>query len=380
MKKFSKYRKYEERMEKAMLDDSPVPPVPLQAGDPVKPDAVPETLLVPGEAGSAQALTGSLSDFIRALELRSQCWCHLAMSADTGFRVVPSGAFLFYAMLEGSAAISGLTPEPIPIGTGEMVFILADRPHSLRPRPQCAVQDMRFLSMIQQIDILPTLTVGQGPAANRMICGRLEVRWPGETQPAVLPPHVRIAAGAGPLQVGRLARSAEGTGAAAVMTHCASLAFANAILSDEMCHRRFAAERVRNPIASAIRLMENRPFEDWTVNSLAQSVGVSRSTLAARFLSGIGKTPIEKLTDLRMDLAATLLAQTDLTVSEIGQRVGYRSDSAFTRRFHSYFSKSPGQMRLHKRLQVCAHRPGMAEPADHLMPQQQQQCVVGVMS
>ncbi|MET0240544.1 MAG: helix-turn-helix domain-containing protein, partial [Sphingobium sp.] len=43
---------------------------------------------------------------------------------------------------------------------------------------------------------------------------------------------------------------------------------------------------------------------------------------------------------------ATLLTETQLKVAEVGERVGYRSESAFSRRFAAYYNTTPGKMRL----------------------------------
>jgi transcriptional regulator GlxA family with amidase domain len=51
------------------------------------------------------------------------------------------------------------------------------------------------------------------------------------------------------------------------------------------------------------------------------------------------------LRDLRMNLASSLLEQSELPVERIAELVGFRSRSAFTRTFESVTGKSPHAFR-----------------------------------
>jgi transcriptional regulator GlxA family with amidase domain len=81
------------------------------------------------------------------------------------------------------------------------------------------------------------------------------------------------------------------------------------------------------------------------VESLAAKVGMGRSNFATRFVTQIGKTPIDALTEERMKHAAGLLSHTNLKTAEISERVGYRSEAAFISRFRAHFGKTPGKWR-----------------------------------
>lgn len=86
---------------------------------------------------------------------------------------------------------------------------------------------------------------------------------------------------------------------------------------------------------AALRLLQDRPAEPWTVASLAREVGVSRATLARRFALEVGQTPMAFLTEWRLALAADLLREPDATVAGVARQVGYGSgfalSAAFTR-------------------------------------------------
>jgi AraC family transcriptional regulator, alkane utilization regulator len=109
---------------------------------------------------------------------------------------------------------------------------------------------------------------------------------------------------------------------------------------------------IRDPIVGQVlRLVHAHPEDSWTVESLAQAVAVSRSTLAERFTALIGEAPISYLADWRMQLAKHLLKHTDFTLSEVAQRVGYESDEAFNRAFKRHIGQPPAAWRATGALQ-----------------------------
>ena len=103
---------------------------------------------------------------------------------------------------------------------------------------------------------------------------------------------------------------------------------------------------VRDPVVGqTLRLMHAHPEQAWTVETLADAVAVSRSTLAQRFAAFVGETPMRYLAVWRMQLAKHLLKQTSLTVVEVAQRVGYESDVAFNRAFRRHVGQPPATWR-----------------------------------
>src|SRR3546814_5217342 len=62
---------------------------------------------------------------------------------------------------------------------------------------------------------------------------------------------------------------------------------------------------------------------------MAESAGMSRSLFCKSFREAVGATPIHYLKTVRLELAASLLRQTGLPLSEVAHRVGYKSDEAF---------------------------------------------------
>jgi len=67
--------------------------------------------------------------------------------------------------------------------------------------------------------------------------------------------------------------------------------------------------------------------------SLAEVAGMSRSAFAARFKELLGQTPLEYVTEWRMQKAMQLLEQGDKKLVDVARLVGYESDAAFSKAF-----------------------------------------------
>lgn len=94
-------------------------------------------------------------------------------------------------------------------------------------------------------------------------------------------------------------------------------------------------------MGQAIAHMHERPGDPWTLQLLAERVGMSRSVFAVRFREAVGSTPMEYLTRWRMLLAADRLKSSDDGLSAIAQSVGYDSESAFGKAFRRVLGCSP---------------------------------------
>jgi AraC-like DNA-binding protein len=86
-------------------------------------------------------------------------------------------------------------------------------------------------------------------------------------------------------------------------------------------------------ISRALSLIHEKPEDDWTVESLASKVGMSRSAFAARFAQLVEEPPLTYLTRWRMQKASRLLETSPAGVAEVAKRVGYDAEAAFSKAF-----------------------------------------------
>ena len=98
-------------------------------------------------------------------------------------------------------------------------------------------------------------------------------------------------------------------------------------------------------IMVVLQLMSNQLERRWSVASLAAKVGMSRSSFALAFKSAVGQSPLDYLTQIRMDKAAELLKSDEIALKDVSFLVGYNSDDAFSRMFKHCFGVSPREYR-----------------------------------
>jgi AraC-like DNA-binding protein len=113
----------------------------------------------------------------------------------------------------------------------------------------------------------------------------------------------------------------------------------------------------RDPaVGAALAHVHRAPAHPWTIASLAQEVGVSRSVLAERFRHYLGEPPMTYLSRWRLQLGARMLSSTSYGVARIAGEVGYESEPAFNRAFKRQFGDPPARFRTRARLPQKAER------------------------
>jgi AraC-like DNA-binding protein len=98
-------------------------------------------------------------------------------------------------------------------------------------------------------------------------------------------------------------------------------------------------------VRRAVELMHARLAEDVPLEEMAAAAYLSPFHFARLFKKVMGTSPHAYLAALRLARAQTLLATTDLSVTEIGARVGYASPSHFAKAFRQANGLSPREFR-----------------------------------
>ena len=97
-------------------------------------------------------------------------------------------------------------------------------------------------------------------------------------------------------------------------------------------------------IGAALSAIHARVNTPWTVESLAEAAGMSRSAFAARFKELLGQTPLEYVTEWRMQKAMHLLQQPGRKkLVDVARSVGYESDAAFSKAFKRVVGSNPSE-------------------------------------
>jgi AraC-like DNA-binding protein len=97
-------------------------------------------------------------------------------------------------------------------------------------------------------------------------------------------------------------------------------------------------------IGRAVAAIHRDPARNWSVESLADEVAMSRSAFSARFSQVVGMPTMQYLAQWRMQLANTWLRDHQEPLASVATRVGYQSEAAFSRAFKRHVGISPGSV------------------------------------
>ena len=86
-------------------------------------------------------------------------------------------------------------------------------------------------------------------------------------------------------------------------------------------------------VLNAIKYIQFNYSHDISIDDVAKSVGVSRSHLYRVFMLNVGKSPIDYLTEYRINEACKLLRAGNLSIAEVAVSVGFFDQFYFSRVF-----------------------------------------------
>ena len=288
----------------------------------------------------------SFSETLNLIKIRRANWSIQMVDIKDEHMLVPPDRVFIYIPLAGAIKISvesDMDMISVVVDTGEAVFVSSKLSHVRR-----TVAERKSFEDGPDAPVPSTDTSGRQDSEgvlSRAACCALNVRWPGGFDRWSLPAIIKVDRENNPLIMPRLGATASISTLEPILTRAASYMLVCAIRDHPDCEKLMREANFRDPITRALQFLDLHPFNPWTVDGLAKKVGLGRSTFASRFHTELGKTPMEALTDLRMDLSMQLLKDTELKITEVAERVGYQSSSAFIRRFIAHFGMTPGKVR-----------------------------------
>ncbi|MDE3221639.1 MAG: AraC family transcriptional regulator [Nitrospirota bacterium] len=312
-----------------------------------------------------------LSEVLKAVKLDgavffygeySSPWCAREPDACTMASYLSAGprhVIIFHLLTEGRAyARVEQDGRPVPLVAGDIVTFPHGDAHLMGNGPPVAPIDNaeQIKTILSEGRMLSRF--GGGGELTKLICGYMTCD-PQLSRIFLtgLPPIVKInirdnASGRwleDSLRYSVEHTEAAGPGGAAVVAKLSEALFVETL-------RRYIAQlppaqtgwlaSVRDQdVGKALALLHRRPAHPWTIASLANEVGTSRSVLAERFRRYLLETPIAYLTRWRLQIGAQLLTSTSQSVAEIAAEVGYESEPAFNRAFKREFDLPPARFR-----------------------------------
>ncbi len=98
-------------------------------------------------------------------------------------------------------------------------------------------------------------------------------------------------------------------------------------------------------IESALRFIRDNAHHEIEISQIAKRSGVSRRTLEKRFRETLNSSPHQELLRMRMELAKSLLVDSNISITQIALRSGFGSSQVFSTVFKKQTGMTPSQYR-----------------------------------
>ena len=299
-----------------------------------------------------------LTDVLETLRARAACYGRVHAGAPWGVSVVQSLDAAFHFVIEGSCYLMVEGEEPIALSGGDLVALPHGSAHALVDAVETSPRRLDELLCKRESRGAASLRVGGDGEAATLVCGRIVLE-DRANHPllSALPKVITLRGEAGRVvdwlepTLSFLAAEAASTrpGAQTVVSRLADILFIQivrghlAAVSDD--ESGWLSSLQDPQIGSALGSIHRNPERAWTVQSLAESVAMSRSAFASRFARLVGEPPLHYLTRWRMQKARSLLREGRATLAEVAQSVGYDSEAAFSKAFKRAVGSAPGAYR-----------------------------------
>ena len=295
----------------------------------------------------------ALTDILRSIRLQSAVYFEKSFCAPWGMEMGDSAFGQFHMVIRGNCwlDVEGVG-EVTPLSGGDVVLLPFGKPHWLADQldsPKTPGGEV-YQAHMEGKPILK----GDGIPAT-LICGHYEF-----DRDSALPflkdlPEMILLRGtevSGDLEtVVKLISSEMNSGkpgSEALVHKLAEVLFVQIVRSYTMTRSSkvgFLDALQDEKINRALSLVHRTPESKWTLENLAHEIGMSRTSFANRFRELVGDTPMQYITDLRLQKSRELLTTTRLPISGVCELVGYGSEAAFIRAFKRSFNLSPGTFR-----------------------------------
>jgi AraC-like DNA-binding protein len=290
--------------------------------------------------------------------------------APSGKRILPTDLAHFAMLSRGNCwlSVEGIS-NPIPLTGGDCFLLARDTSIVLRDTPRT-----RPRSTFREIGAKANSNVahyGGGGAPTTIVCGSFSFDRASLTPiTQLLPSYILIKADQArtlalhnTLQALASEMAEQAPGSGVVATRLAEVLFIQILrahIASEPERNKGWLRAVFDPqLGIALGAIHNRVNTPWTVESLAEAAGMSRSSFAARFKELLGQTPLEYVTEWRMQKAMQLLQQRDKKLIDVARLVGYESDAAFSKAFKRVVGANTGE--YIKRASEIRGQSGMAD-------------------
>ena len=139
---------------------------------------------------------------------------------------------------------------------------------------------------------------------------------------------------------------------------CTALIYELLAVLDRLVRKDLKANRKKYAnyyTLKADSILAKRYSEKLTLKSVSEELGITPNYLSALYKNCLGVGFSDRLCELRMKKAETLVLEGDLSASDIAQSVGFDDESHLRRRFKQYFGIGMKEYRLVNKEQTLYH-------------------------
>jgi AraC-like DNA-binding protein len=244
-------------------------------------------------------------------------------------------------------------PDPIPLTGGDCFLLARGTSYVLRDSPRTRPRSFREIAPAANSNVAH---YGGGGAPTTIVCGSLSFdRASLKPITQLLPSFILIKADQArtlalhnTMQALASEMVEQAPGSEVVATRLAEVLFIQLLRAHiasgvEWRNKGWLRALFDPKMGTALSAIHDSVNMPWTVESLADVAGMSRSAFAARFKELLGQTPLEYVTKWRMQKAMPLLQQRDKKLIDVARLVGYESDAAFSKAFKRVVGASPSE-------------------------------------
>jgi AraC-like DNA-binding protein len=300
-----------------------------------------------------------LGEALHFLRMNGAYYCRSELTAPWGLTMPPTPGYLwFHVVTAGRLWLETEADEPGWLQLGDLALVPHGEGHVLRSEPGAPAPGILDLERELVSDRYEILRHGEGGAPTGLICGAVRLAHPAAGNLIeILPKTIHIEASSSSRlesmhSILRLMASEAGElrpGGEAVITRLGDILVIQAIrawMESDPAARRGWLGALHDPqIGRAISSIHRDPARHWTVASLASELSMSRSAFAARFTELVGEPAMSYVARWRMHVAVAALKEEGATVGQLADRLGYRSEAAFSRAFKRVIGVAPGTFR-----------------------------------
>lgn len=305
------------------------------------------------------ATTDPLGEALHFLRMSGTFYARSEFTAPWGLAIPPfPNSMVFHVVVEGACLVEVPGAEPHRLEAGDLALLPHGQGHVLISDRAAPVADLFALPRVEVHDRYELLRHGGGGAATTLICAVVRFDHPAARQLAgLLPRVIRVQEWDSPqlewLQSTLRLMADEARqlrpGGETVVTRLADVLIIQTIRAwiekDPDARTGWLAALQDPQVGRALALFHRDPSRPWTVASLASEAAMSRSAFAARFTALVGEPAIQYVTRWRMYVALDRLKDSDTSLAQLAEGLGYQSEAAFSRAFKRIVGLSPGAAR-----------------------------------